>query len=333
MVDIGPDLNLSMILKSRIIVNARYFPYWSWYAQNTSNRTWNSILAITAYSYLGSFNFKYSYEVFNITERPTSEFSWRIWYRQEGHHVSIDYGSHNTFYVNLFGSQKKITYKDQRYLESDEVPHLLNRQETSVGVGLNKIIFSKTRLFLNYQYSDYKFLEQDERNGTGQQLYVGVGFPKKGKITGSFRIGYRTYNPYNFGFESYAKPFGSGQCKVILFHRMRLSLQYVVDSFFSFYGDNVYFDERRLRTGLEYYFTRKFKIGYFNTVGTIDYRFLDEKRKWREGDITSHIFILAYRFFKNLGIGLMYQLYEMDYTDPSLNRSYIFIGGNLIYDF
>jgi outer membrane receptor protein involved in Fe transport len=331
--DIGLKLQVSSILGNRFVLMVNEHPFYSFYAENAEQRALSNRLKSTIHTYVGSINLEYSYNNDYIKGRPTSEFGAYVRMQEAEHLVSMDYGRHENFFLTLYLKQKKKQHLEENYLDSYNLKRFMNRKETSTGIGLNKIIFTQTLLFLNLEYYEYKFETESQRNGIGRQASIGIAFPEIGRIQGSAEFGIKYFNAGSSLYQNYSKPFGSGEVTIKLFKRFKFQLHYLVNNFYSFWSADQSFDEKSLGFRMEYYIDRNIKMGYHYQVGMLSYKNLTDGRKTREDRFYTTAFYLGLRIFKRMGIGLEYRMYRSDSDVHEFLRNSDFIGGYFIHEF
>lgn len=330
--DVGINLGVAAILKDRFILIINEYPYYSFYLKNKNEEAFNNKFQFAVYTHLGRFNLGYRLNQNNTRERPNSEFGARTRHKDRNQAVSIDYGRHDRFYISLYAAQNQREYTDEQYLRDYDLSRL-DREETLLGVSLNKRIFSRTRMSLSFEYYDYRFLHTSEQDGTGGKLSLGIDFPEISSVTGSMRFGWNSFLPKNPQYIDYLKPFGSGSLGIRLFRRFKFHFNYLVDNFFSFWSANQYFDERSAAAGVEFYFSGRIKIGYDYRAGNLIFKSLVDGSKSRTDDFYSSSVSIGVRIFRKMGIALTYSIYRMNSTQLDFTRRYNLIGGNIIHEF
>lgn len=331
--DIGIEIKLAKILAKRFIFIVNERPYYSFFAKNRDERAFNNLFRFNLHTYLGSFNLAYILEWDDIRTRPNSEFGTRIRHRNRNDTLSLDIGRHDALYINLYSGWRQLDYENDNNLPDYNVEGNLNRDEWKIGLKVNRMIFSRTLFFVNYEYFDYRFSSSSRRDGTGNLVSLGLIFPEDGRITGNLRLGYKFYQPRNPEFQDYSAPFGSGEVSVTLFRALRLRFNYLVDNFFTFYQPSQYFQERSLDTTVEYYLNRNLKIGYRYFYGILAYKNLIDGLEMRRDNVERWSVILGVKIFKTIGIGLEYANYRADSDQVDFVRSYHFIGGYITHEF
>lgn len=331
--DAGLKLQVSTLFGHRFIVTVDEHPFYSFYAENVEQRALSNRLKATVYTYIGRFNLKYSYNNDYIKGSPTAEFGAYIRTQTGEHLISLDYGRYNAFFLNLYLEQERVQFHEENYLGSYNLKQNMNRKKLRAGIQLNKIIFTQTRLFLNFEYYEYIFNNESLRNGIGRQAAVGIAFPEIGRIKGSFELGVKYFFPGSSLYQKYKKPFGSGEVSLKLFRKFKFQLQYLVNNFYSYYRADQSFDEKSIGFRAEYYINRNIKMGYHYNLGILSYENLTDGHKTREDNFYTTAFYLGLRIFKKMGIGLEYRKYRAESGIQDFIRSNDFIGGYVIHEF
>ncbi len=333
--DIGADIRVSSILGNRFILALRDRPFYSFYVKNKNEEAFNNNLNVALHSYLGRLNVTFEAERSTFRQRPTREFGARVRFTRESETLSIDYGKHTSFFLNVYAGVTRHSFEDDTYLGNAEfdLSRFLDREELNAGVNLNKMVFSRTRMYLNYEYFNYSFTHTPERNGDGSLVSLGFILPEIGHITGSVRVGYKFYSPRNPVYQDYSTPFGTGKLSFLLFRRLKLKIDYLLENFFSFYNPQQYYNDRSVGAGAEFYFTRNIKIGYEYHIGKMVFRNLSDGAVRRTDDTRRSAATFSVRMFKNLGIGLQYIRFQGESDESNFSRSYEFIGGYITHEF
>lgn len=330
--DVGINLRAAAILKDRFIFMIDEFPYYSFYAKNKNEEAFNNKFQFTVYTHVGRFNLDYRFNLNYIRGRPNSEFGVKTRIKERNHRVSLDWGRHDRFYINLYAAQDQSQYTDERYLEDYDLSQL-DREDLLLGIGLNKRIFARTRLSLNYEYYEYRFLYAPGKDGIGGKLSVAVDFPEISRVQGSLRYGWKSFFPKNPVYTDFSKPFGAGRLSIRVFRRFKFHFNYLVDNFFSFWNPDQYFDERSFEAGVEYYLSSRIKVGYWYQAGDLSYKNLVDGTETRKDNIYSARFSIGIRIFRTMGIALVYTTYRADSNRLDFTRRYNFIGGSIIHEF
>lgn len=331
--DLGLNLQVSSFLGNRFILVVNENPSYLFYAKNKDYGAFNNRLEAALYTYLGRFNLEYRFDTDYIMGRPTAEFGVHARIRTREHQFSLDYGRHDNFFINLYLKQGKSEYDDERYLGQYNLKHSLNREELRVGINLNKIIFSRTRLFLNFEYFEQELEFKTERNGIGKQVSLGIEFPAISRIKGSLEFGLKAFNISHSLYKNYTIPFGSGKVTIELFRRFRFHFQYLVDNFYTFWQENQRFNQKSMGAGVEFYLGKGIKLGYTYRLGRLTYENLTDGDKTRQDDFHMSGIYLGIRVFKKFGIGLEYRRFRANSNLLAFTRNNDFIGGYITHEF
>lgn len=331
--DLGLKLQVSAVLGNRFIISIEENPSYLFYAEEVDRRAFNNSLSSTLFTYLGKINLKFQFDNSYIKGRPTSEFGPHTRLRTLESLISLDYGRHDTFFITLYANVAKTGHDEENYLGIYNLKHTLDRQELKTGIKLNKIIFSRTLLILNYEYVEYEFDYDIDKNGISSQASLGIEFPEISSIKGSLQFGLKVFRPSNPLYRDYTIPFGSGKVTLNLFKRAKFHLEYLVDNFYSFWQNDQQYNEKSAQAGIEYYLTRNIKLGYSYYLARLSYENLTDGEQTRVDNLYSSSFSIGVKALKNYGIGLEYRIYRADSTVPDFSRSSDFIGGYIIHEF
>ena len=331
--DIGMNLRLATLFGKRFIFSVSDNPFFSFYLNNRQEQCWNNEFRFSTYSYLGPFNFKFTMKRDDIRRRPTSEFGIRVRHMVDSESISIDYGNHDRLYISILASTERMNYEDDSYLGDYDLSFLLDQEQKNIGMSFNKIIFSRTELFLNFGYFDYRFKNFPDRDGEGESVSAGLKFPAIGNVVGSFEIGYKWNHPRNPLYDDYASYYGTGEVKTVLFKRFRLSFGYHLGNYFSFYRPDYYFNEQSVNAGLQFYLTSRLKFGYGFNTGLLIYKDLEESNIRRKDRRERSRIFVGIKIFKKMGIGLEYTNFKVESDELQFSRNYDLFGGYITYDF
>lgn len=332
-VDAGVDISFSSILGKRFIIVVKEAPSYSFYLNNKEQENFNNILNAEIYTYFGRFNLNYRYSEQTYKTRPTSEFGPRIIVYNRNNSVAVDYGRYDNLFINLYLEENINRHRDKNYIGEFDLSGSMDRRIVSAGIKINKAVFTRTLLVLNGEYYNYKFDYEQARDGWGGKASIGILFPEISSIKGDLKFGINYFRPDNPFAEEYSKPFGSGNVSIKLLRRFRFRINYLIDNFYSFWREDLYFDQRSFTAGVEYYFNKKIKAGYSFHSGVLIYRYLSGDYEGRKDNFESSVFKFGYRISGNMEIGIKYTKYFSDSNVSDFKRNYNFIGGYLSHDF
>jgi hypothetical protein len=331
--NIGVDIKISSILKDAFIFATRITPYYSFYAKNKKQQALNYSMDFTSYTHLSRINLKYNFIDRSHKQRPTAEFGVMTRIFNQSHYLSSDFGNHNNFYISAFFKKSDISYGDDLYLDKYNLKNRMDRKELRLGLKAYKRIFTSTMIFLSYEYYNQVFSNMETRDGTGRIITAGVQFPEISSIKGSLQLGIKEHQPDNIEFKKFLKSFGQGKISIRILGRFILSFDYRLDSKYSFWEDNVYYDEQSLGFGASWYLSSKFKLIYRQNFNHLSYRKMDDGLVIRTDDITLNRLSLAYRLKNNFGVGIYFSHFSAESDFGLFSREYNFLGGFITYDF
>ncbi len=340
--DIGVNFKIFSIFKNRLILVVEEQPVYVFYLNHEEERTINNYLNVRLITYVNVFTLSASYRNIYARERPTSEFGHRARRYADEYRFTVDYKPFSPFSISTYYVYRKINYEDERYLFTFNLKKYLNRQEKQFGLSLYKRIFTRTYVFLDFSLiqHDFEFKELG-RDSTTRMISAGLILPEIGPIRGRFSYGYKELVPVDKDKPSYRGPYGRAQLEFRMLRRIRLRLDYLRDTFFSFWGYSTFFIEERIGGGIDLYFTKRLKLGTDLYRGrmkfpvyqlyTTDEGELIEKPRLDE--FSNMSFYIAFRLLENFGIGISYNFLYIDSSLDFFDRKRSFIGGYLTHDF
>lgn len=331
--DIGLGLRTSAIAANRLILQAEDLPIYSFYLKNKEFRTWSNRFEAAAYSYIGPFNMKGGFRQHDLYQRPQLEFSRPYHYSDSEWSTEVDIGKLSSIFVTAYASFNKLNYEEDPYFGNYNLAERLNHREDTVGLRLNKPVFTGTVIYADYERTSYKFEQSPDRNTKAQQLGVGVQFPEIGALQGNFRIGIKRFEPSNPLYMDTQRANGRGDVRFTLADRVRLNVFYEIATRFSYSASDTFYDDYSLGGGTEVYLTRFLKAGGSYRDGRLKYySFIDLERK-RNDRIRQQQYFLAVPFIGRTSIGLSYNVYHLTSDVLKLDYSRSYWGGFLSYEF
>lgn len=333
LVEPGIDVSMAAIIRNRLIMMAQVKPYYSFFARTETERSWNYTLKGDLHTYFGPFNLHAG--VHREWERilPSSEFGIRVRRRSEGVQGDLDWGSRNRFFVSFYGHYQVLDYKEENYLGDFNLRKVMNHSQATFGFRLNKKIFSRSHLFLDFQYEQYRFDFSPERDLDSRRLGIGLDLPMAGSMLGSVSFGVKEIMPENPDYQSYIRPWGEGNVRMALGRRLLLKFDYMVDFFHSLFGTDLNYQIRSIGGGADWYFNRFLKIsGGFSDRRLSYHSFQDEffERMDRMRQISAG---LHFRVFRTWSLGLVFVDSTVDSTILSFRRHFSFFGGSIRNEF
>ncbi len=331
--DIGVGLRASAIVANRLILQVEDLPYYSFYLENEQFRTWSNQFKAAAHSYAGPFNVKAGFAQNDLYQRPRLEFSSPYHYRDGAWSGEVDIGRPYSLFVTAYASFNKLEYDEDPYLGTYDLSERLNHEENTFGFRLNKPVFTSTIIYAHYERTDYKFEQSLERNTKAQQIGLGVQFPEKGSLQGSFQIGVRRFDPSNPLYQTTQRANGRGDVRLTLADRVRLNVFYAIDTRFSYYSSDVFYDDNSFGGGAEVYLTRFLKAGGNHRDGRLRYRSFIDLQLQRSDRIRQQQYYLAIPFFGKTSLGFSYNIYRLTSDVLELDYARSYWGAFLQYGF
>ena len=331
--DVGFKINFSLLLGKRFVLVVKESPYYSFYLENKELQYFNNELFSTIYTYIGRFNLKYTYSVANVLSRPTVEFGTRIKTNRNSHEFSLDYGNYNRFFIGVTAGIEELNYNEPSYFGQYNIASSSDRERTTFSLTLNKKIFTRTQLFFRSEYYNLRYRSEISRNGWGNILSTGIKFPEVGILNGEFHLGVKYFIPESPSAAKYSTLYGSGSVSFRLTRKFNLGLSYSLDTHYSFYELDQYFDLKRYTVSFNYYIRRNIKAGYsFSSVETL-YKIISGEESGRKDNTNKSEFRLGVRMSGNMELGIQYTVFEGRSSFSEFSRNFHFIGGYLNHEF
>jgi len=331
--NVGGNVNVgaAMILKDRFIFQIEEVPGYTYYNSVHQMRVMNNRLKFAFYTHVGRFNFKYQLNLSSQQNRPNTEFGAETLTHEQTQDIILDYGRNNNFFIRFFGKYKHTSFENELYLDQFDLTKL-EQTETNLGMGVNKRIFSRTFVYLNYFWYRNRFPHSPEREGDGGKAVVGFNLPEIGTITGGLEFGFKFFQPRIQRFDGFFKPFGSGNINLTFLDRFKFNIDYLIDQYFSFAEGNQYFYSATFGTNLDYYFNRTYKIGALYSWGNLSFRQMETGNVTRTEDFRRFGIVFGIRLLDNLALSLTYIHHTSESTVEYLGQEYSYIGGNIVYE-
>jgi hypothetical protein len=331
--DLGLGLRASTIMADRFILQAESLPHYSFYLKNKNLRSWSNRFAATLYSHFGPLNLKGGYAQDDLTRRPYFEFSRPLRYTDREWSGETDIGRFDKLFLTAYVAFKNLTYDEDSYLEKFNLTASLSNRQNVFGLKINKSVFSRTVIYLNYEMRDYAFASATERDARSHAIGVGVEFPEIGILQGSFQIGTMRMEPKNQLFLPRQSLNGSGEVSLSLFERLRFNASFSLGTNFSYQASDVFYQNQSLGGGAEIYLTRFLKGGAAYEDGRLKYySFLDLKLN-RNDRVRQQRYYLAVPFFGNTSLGFAYTVYRLSSDVLKLDYTRSFWGGFISHEF
>ncbi|MFH2108801.1 MAG: hypothetical protein ABII93_09050 [Chrysiogenia bacterium] len=331
--DLGLGLRASAILANRFVLQAEDLPSYSFYLENNNLRAWSNRFAANAYSFAGPLNLKAGYARNDLNQRPNLEFSRPYRYTDSEWSGEVDIGRAADLFLTVYAAFRELAYDEDPYLESYNLAESLNHRENVFGLRLNKLVFTRTVIFLNYESNDYVFAQRSERDAKAQKLALGIEFPEIGVLQGSVQIGLKRFVPENPFFQAVQRASGRGDLQVTLAERLRFSGFYELDTRFSYNASDLFYDTRTIGGGAEIYFARFLKGGASYDDSRLRYHSFLDLALQRSDRIRLQRYFLAIPFIGSTALGVAYNVYRLNSAVLGLDYTRSFWGGFINHEF
>lgn len=331
--DIGLGLRASTIIANRFILQAEDLPVYSFYLENEDLRTWSNRFGATAYSHAGPFNIKAGFKRNDLFQRPQLEFSRPYQYSSSEWSAAVDIGRQRDLFLTAYMSLNRMDFDDDPYWGEYNLADRLNHRETTLGVRLNKRVFTGTFVYANFERINFNFERSGERDTKAHQAAVGVRFPEMGALQGSFQIGIRRFEPGNPLFRNVQRANGRGNVSLTLAERVKLNGSYELGTLFSYFSSDQFYDSNTLGGGVDLYLTRFLKVGGTYSDGRLKYRSFIDLELLRNDRVRQQSYYLAFPFIGNTSLGFSYNVYRLTSDALSLDYTRDYWGGFLSYGF
>lgn len=340
----SPEAQVYLLFRDYLILSLEENPEYVYYFEQKRERRWNNTFSPEfKYLFLDRFVISGKYLHSNRRRRASSEFDVRANEIVNSASGRIFYETARKTSFGISGFTRKINYEDtalpgeEIYLSRD-----LNRREKGGNMGLYYRVFSESYFFATAGYTDYEFEHPQSswRNSYSYQVYTGIRFPLLGKIRGILSLGYKKLIPREANRTGFSGLVGNTGLNFRLW-RFGFSLSYYRDCHFSYWTNNVFFNEDRYGAGVSYYLTRFLRVDYSLSHARANYpepmsvRMPDgsDEEILRKDNYRNHSVGLTFRVIENTGIGVTVNFWERESNHYWENRKRVFIGGYVTYEF
>ena len=340
----SPEAQVYLLFRDHLILSLAENPEYVYYFEQKRERRWNNTFSPEfKYLFLDRFVISGKYLYSNRRWRASSEFDVRANEIVNSASGQIFYETARKTSFGLSGFTRKINYEDTA-LPGEEISlsRDLNRREKGGNIELYYRVFSKSYFFATAGYTDYEFEHPQSswRNSYSYQVYTGIRFPLLGKIRGTLSLGYKKLIPREANRAGFSGLVGNTGLSFRMW-RFGFSLSYYRDCHFSYWTNNVFFNEDRYGTGVSYYLTRFLRVDYglsharANYPEPVSVRMPDGSYEeiLRKDNYRNHSVGLTFRVIENTGIGVTVNFWERESNHYWENRKRVFIGGYVTYEF
>lgn len=341
---LSPGVSIYFIFRNRLLLSLRENPEYVFYFEQKRERRLNNTLSPEfKYLFLNRFVISGGYLDSNRRRRATSEFDVRANERMKSYTGRFFYETARQTSFGLSGAIRKISYEDIT-LPGEEIylARALNRREKSGYFEFYYKVFSESFFFIKAGYTEYEFehAQSSWRDSFSYQVYTGMRFPLLGRVRGTLSLGYKRLFPKTGGRTGFSGLVGNSGLD-FRFWRLAVRLNYDRDCHFSYWTNNIFFNEDRYGAGISLYVMRFIRVDYSLTYGEAHYpepmsvRMPDGSYEeiTREDIYRVHSTGLVFRIIKDIGLGMAVSFWERDSNYFWENRKRMFIGGYVTYEF
>lgn len=341
---ISPQMKTYLLFRNFFIFSFTENPEYVYFLEQKRERRWNNILSLDfKFLFFHRFVFGGSYSDSNRRFRVTSEFDTRANIRIKEYSGRIFYETARHTSFGISGSISKISFEDVILPEGDLLlSRILNREERSGYFEFYYRVLTESFFFINGGYTEYNFDHPDskERDSYSFQAYSGIRFPLLGRLRGTLALGYKRLMPKRLGKKGFSGLVGNTELDYRL-KRYAFRVLYTRDYQFSYWTNSIFFLEDRYGIGLSFYLTQFLRLDYDFTYGeniypeSITIRQPDETYKEikREDIYRIHSVGIAFRIVRNTGVGVRIYYWDRESNISWEERSRLFVGGYVTYDF
>jgi hypothetical protein len=339
----SPEVTVHVLFRSFFILSVRENPQYVYFFHEERERRWNNTFSpefrMLLFNRLGLGG---GYSKSSRRWRPTSEFDVRANEYRESYKGSLFFETPRRTSIGIQIERERITYED---ITLPDLPirlgQTLNRDEKRIHGELYYRIFPVSFIFLKSGMTEYSFLHPASqwRDSRSYQLYAGIRMPQQGKLRGTFSLGYKKIIPESEqkqGFSGFVidsqMEYGTG--KMVL--RFRASR----DCVFSYWTNNIFFIHLLGSAGASFYVSDSIRLDYQLQHGISRYPEpfpLSVGGGWeeiiRKDTYRIHTIGFAVRVIREMGVGAQVVWWEWLSNLPGVDRTRLFVGGFVTYEF
>lgn len=341
----SPEVKVYLLLGNKLILSITENPEYVYFLKQKRERRFNNrLLPGFKFLFLNRFVISGDYSWSSRRWRASSEFDVRANVKSKIYNGRLFYETARRTSFGFSGSIRKIEYEDIT-IPGEEIwlSRALNREEKSGHIEFYySILKKKGTFFMRGGYTVYKFehVQTGWRDSYSYQAYSGISFPLLGRVRGTLSLGYKKLIPKEKEKKGFSGLVGNTSLSFRLLY-FKFRLNYNRDTHFSYWTNNIFFNEDRYGGGVSFYFTKFMRVDYNFSYAEAHYpepglfrmpdgSYEEIKRK----DIyRTHMIGLVFRIIKDTGVGVMVNFWERESNYYWENRNRSFIGGYLTYEF
>ncbi len=341
---VSPEIKLYFLFRNYLIFSFTENPECVYYFEQKRERRWNNTLSPAfKFLFLNRFVISGNYSYSNRRRRASSEFDVRANEKTRSYNGRFFYETARSTSFGFSGFIRKISYEDIT-LPGEEIylSRALNRKEKNGNFEFYYRVFSESFFFIGGGYTEYKFehVQSSWRDSSSYQVYSGIRFPLLGRVRGTLSLGYKKLIPIieeKKGFTGFVGKSGLN----FRLARFGFRLNYNRDIHFSYWTNNVFYNEDRYGVGISFYLTKFLRVDYNLSLGKANYPELISLRmpdgSYEEIKMKNiyrtHAAGFVFRIIRNTGIGLMVNFWKRESNYYWENRERMFFGGYITYEF
>lgn len=341
---VSPEVKVYFLYRNNLILSLTENPEYVYYFKQKRERRFNNrFLPAFKLLFLNRFVISGDYSWSNRRYRVTSEFDVRANEKIKSYNGRLFYETARRTSFGFTWSVRTIRYEDIT-LPGEEIylSRLLNRKEINTNFELYYRVFSESIFFVRGGYTEYKFehVQTGWRNSFSYQVYSGIRFPLLGRVRGTLSLGYKKFVPIIEGKKGFTGFVGNTSLDFRV-ARFGFRLNYNRDCHFSYWTNNVFYNENSYGAGISFYLTKFLRVDYNLSLGKANYPELISLRmpdgSYEEIKMKNiyrtHTAGFVFRIIRNTGIGLMVIYWERESNYYWENRNRMFMGGYITYEF
>jgi hypothetical protein len=340
----SPQIKMFVLISGSLILSFTENPEYVFYFEQKRERRWNNSLSPDfKFLLFNRFILSGKYYKSNRRRRASSEFDIRANEIREGYRGGLFYdtGWKTSFGISVLS--EKISYEDialpgtEMYLSRS-----LNREETGGFIEFYHRILTRSSFFVRGGYTEYRFEHAGSRWRDSRSFHAscGIHFPLMEKINGTLSLGYKKLMPRVKNKKGFAGLIGDTSLSFRLWN-FSFRVNYRRDCHFSYWTNNIYFNENRYGAGMSVYLMKFLRLDYSFSYGEADYperisiQVTDSNvtEILRKDIYRIHTAGLVFRIFKRTGIGVRVNLWSRETNYFWENRDRMFIGGYITSSF
>jgi len=344
-VTFSPELSTYAVYRSRIIFSLLINPEYVYYLEQKQESGFNLSFS-PGIKFLAFKKLVLGGEYFwnSRNHRVTSEFDVRVRELSKGYSGSMYFDAGKRISLGFTGSMQDILYENIDFFDNNILfSRNLNREVRSAHFELYyNILKQKGDLFLNGGYTDYKFnnVQSSFRNSQSYQVYTGIHFPLLGMIRGKLSAGYKKLTPRSKEEQGFAGLVVNSNLRMKL-NNFVFQINYQRDFQFSYWTNNIYFNEDIYGGRVNYYLNRFIRLDYSLNRGRSRYpkplQVLgpggEIEEIFRTDEYRIHTAGIVFKIKKEFGLGISINFWKRDSNHYWANRERSFIGMVLTTDF